>query len=136
MKLANEQHLLDLVVAMVGEVVLAQDKKTFWQLIVCDSIDDAYNRVAKIVHDYGAIARIAMRASKAPDIAPVLDRNDGVATLQSAIEARFPRNSVEARLTASFLHSPEPSAIHVIVDRFMAGICGYPLSTFQRRNAG
>ena len=62
-----------------------------------------------------------MRSSRARDLAPVVDRKESVATLESAIEARFPKESDEAKLISSMLHSPEPSAIHLIVDRFMKG---------------
>ena len=61
-----------------------------------------------------------MRSSRARDVAPVVDRNESVATLESAIEARFPKDSDEAKLTAAMLHSPEPSAIHLIVEKFMS----------------
>lgn len=96
-------------------------RRPFYHLIVDDSIDDAFKRTAKIVHDTGALARIVMRSSRARDLAPVVDRKEGVATLESAIEARFPKDSDEAKLISSMLHSPEPSAIHLIVDRFMKG---------------
>lgn len=96
-------------------------KRPFYQIIADDSIDDGYKRIAAIVHDTGAIARIVMRSSKARDLAPVVDRKESVATLESAIEARFPKESDEAKLISSMLHSPDPSSIHLIVDRFMKG---------------
>ena len=95
-------------------------KRPFYQIIADDTVDDAFKRIAKTVHDTGAIARIVMRSSKARDVAPVVDRKEGVATLESAIEARFPKGSDEAKLTVAMLHSPEPSAIHLIVERFMS----------------
>lgn len=98
----------------------AMYERPFYQVIMDDSIDDAFKRLAKTVHDTSAITRIVMRSSRARDLAPVVDRKESVATLESAIEARFPKESAEARLTANLLHSPEPSAIHLIVDRFMA----------------
>ena len=96
-------------------------RRPFYHLIVDDSIDDAFKRTAKIVHDTGALARIVMRSSRARDLAPVVDRKEGVATLESAIEARFPKGSDEAKLTAAMLHSPEPSSIHLICERYMEG---------------
>ena len=60
-----------------------------------------------------------MQSSRPRDLAPVVDRKESVATLASAIEARFPKDSAEARLTASFLHSPEPASIHLLVEKFM-----------------
>jgi hypothetical protein len=87
--------------------------------MVDDQIEDAFKRVSKSVRDYGAIARIVMQSSRARDVVPVVDRKEGVATLESAIEARFPKDSDEARLTAAMLHSPEPSAVHLIVEKFM-----------------
>lgn len=93
--------------------------KTFYQVIADDSIDDAFKRLARTIHDTGAIARILMRSNKARDLAPVVDRNESVATLESAIEARFPKDSTEAKLTADLLHSPDPASIHIVCDRFM-----------------
>ena len=98
-----------------------QVERPFYQVIADDSIEDCFNRLSKIVHDTSAMARIVMRSNKARDLAPVVDRKEGVATLASAIEARFPKESQEARLTTSFLHSPEPAAIHMVVDKFMNG---------------
>lgn len=95
-------------------------ERPFYQIIADDSVDDAFKRLAAIVHDTSALGRIVMRSSRARDLAPVVDRKESVATLASAIEARFPKESDEARLTASLLHSPEPSAIHMIVERYMS----------------
>jgi DNA repair exonuclease SbcCD nuclease subunit len=99
----------------------AMTKRPFYQIIADDSIEDGFKRIASIVHDTCAIARIVMRSSKSRDLAPVVDRKESVATLESAIEARFPKDSDEAKLTADFLHSPEPSAIHLNVEKFMGG---------------
>lgn len=96
-------------------------RRPFYQIIADDSIDDGYKRIAAIVHDTGAIARIVMRSSKARDLAPVVDRKESVATLESAIEARFPKESDEAKLISSMLHSPDPSSIHLICQKFMEG---------------
>lgn len=93
--------------------------RRFFHLFVDDSIEDAFKRVSQIVHDTGALARMIMRSSKSRDLAPVVDRKEGVATLASAIEARFPKESKEARLTTDFLHSPEPASIHMLVEKFM-----------------
>ena len=103
---------------------LSQVERPFYQVIADDSIEDCFNRLSKIVHDTSAMARIVMRSNKSRDLAPVVDRKEGVATLESAIEARFPKESQEARLTTSFLHSPEPAAIHMVVDKFMNGESG------------
>ena len=94
-------------------------RRPFYHVMVDDQIEDAFKRVSKSVRDYGAIARIVMQSSRARDVVPVVDRKEGVATLESAIEARFPKDSDEARLTAAMLHSPEPSAVHLIVEKFM-----------------
>ena len=94
--------------------------RPFYQIVADDSVDDAFKRLAATLHDASALGRIVVRSSRARDLAPVVDRKEGVATLASAIEARFPKESDEARLTASLLHSPEPSAIHMIVDRYMS----------------
>lgn len=96
-------------------------KQVFYQVIADDAVEDVFKRLSKAIHDTGALARIVMRSSRARDVAPVVDRAESVATLESAIEARFPKDSQEARLTASFLHSPDPSAIHLVVKRFMDG---------------
>jgi hypothetical protein len=96
-----------------------KDVRRFFHLFVDDSIEDAFKRVSQIVHDTGALARIVMQSSRTRDVVPVVDRKEGVATLESAIEARFPKDSDEARLTAAMLHSPEPSAVHLIVEKFM-----------------
>jgi hypothetical protein len=96
-----------------------QTKRPFYQVVADDSIDDAFKRLAKAVHDTGAIARIVMRSSRARDLAPVVDRSESIATLESAIEARFPKESDEAKLTAAMLRSPEPSSIHLICEKFM-----------------
>lgn len=96
-------------------------KRPFYQIIADDSVDDGYKRIAAIVHDTGAIARIVMRSSRARDLAPVVDRKESVATLESAIEARFPKESDEAKLISSMLHSPDPSSIHLICQKFMEG---------------
>lgn len=96
-------------------------RRPFYQIIADDSIEDGYKRIATIVHDTCAIARIVMRSSKSRDLAPVVDRKESVATLESAIEARFPKDSDEAKLISSMLHSPDPSSIHLICQKFMEG---------------
>ncbi len=103
----------------VGVIDGRINRRPFYQIVAYDSIEDVFNRLSKSIHDTGAIARIVMCSSAARDLAPVVDRAESVATLESAIEARFPKGSDEAKLTASMLHSPEPSSIHLIVDRFM-----------------
>lgn len=94
-------------------------KRPFYQIIADDTIDDAFKRLATIVHDTGALARIVMRSSKARDLAPVVDRKESVATLESTIEARYPKDSDEANLTVQFLHSPDPASIHMITEKYM-----------------
>lgn len=122
-EIASEGDLLKFQNALHAEYMAVMDgsikRRPFYQIVADDTIDDAFKRLAKAVHDTGAIARIVMRSSAARDLAPVVDRAESVATLESAIEARFPKDSDEAKLTASMLHSPEPSAIHLIVDKFM-----------------
>ena len=94
----------------------------FYQIIMDDSIDDAFRRLSKTIHDTSTIARIVMRSNRARDLAPTVDaRKESLNTLESAIEARFPRDSDEARLILSMLRSPDPSSIHMIVKKFMEG---------------
>ena len=95
---------------------------TFYQIIMDDSIDDAFKRLSKTIHDTSTIARIVMRSNSARDLAPTVDaRKESLNTLESAIEARFPKDSDEARLILSMLRSPDPSSIHLIVEKFMEG---------------
>lgn len=98
---------------------VSADDRTFYQIVASDSIDDVFARLVKCVRETSTLARIVVRSIKAQDLAPVVDRTEGVATLESAIEARFPKGSDEAKLTATFLNAPEPAAIHVAVERFM-----------------
>ena len=95
--------------------------RPFHQVIADDSIEDVYKRVAQIVHDTGAIARIVTRSSKARDLAPVVDRKESVASLESAVEARFPKESDEAKLTVSYLHSSDPASVHLITEKYLKG---------------
>jgi len=97
------------------------ERRPFYQIIADDSIDDAFKRLSKSVHDTGAIARIVMRSSRTRDLAPVVDRKESINTLESAIEARFPKDSDEAKLIKSFLASPDPSSIRLQVERYMKG---------------
>ena len=106
------------------EKEMSQDdsERAFYQVIADDTIDDVYKRLSVIVHDTGALARIVTRSSHARDMAPVVDRKEeSFNTLESAIEARFPKDSDEARLVLSMLRSPDPSSVHLIVERFMNG---------------
>ena len=98
-----------------------QEKRPFYQVIADDSVDDAFKRLSGAVRCTGAIARIVMRSSRARDLAPVVDRSESLSTLESAIEARFPKESDEAKLTAAMLRSPDPSSVHLIVEKFMEG---------------
>ena len=98
-----------------------QEKRPFYQVIADDAIEDAFRRISDAVRYTGAIARIVMRSSKARDLAPVVDRSESLSTLESAIEARFPKESDEAKLTSAMLRSPDPSSIHLIVERYMEG---------------
>lgn len=124
-EIVDEASLVELRRVLDEEAKNAADmpmvKRPFYQIIADDSIDDGYKRIAAIVHDTGAIARLVMRSGKARDLAPVVDRKESVATLESAIEARFPKESDEARLISSMLHSPDPSSIHLICQKFMEG---------------
>lgn len=123
-EIASEEDLLTFQSRLLDEwkrrVEIPDRPRTFYQILADDAIENAFKRLAKSVHDTSALARIVMRSSKSRDVAPVVDRAESVATLESAIEARFPKDSPEARLTASFLHSPEPAAIHLIVEKFMS----------------
>lgn len=125
MEIVDEASLAELRSVLDEEAKNATDmpivKRPFYQIIADDSIDDGYKRIAAIVHDTSAIARIVMRSSRARDLAPVVDRKESVATLESAIEARFPKDSDEAKLISSMLHSPDPSSIHLICQKFMEG---------------
>lgn len=96
---------------------LPQDRQ-FYQVLLDDSIEDAYNRLAKTVHDTDTLARIVMRAHEARDVKPV-DRKEGMNTLESAVESCFPKDSDEAKLILSFLRSPDPASIDTIVERYM-----------------
>lgn len=96
-------------------------EKVFYQVIADDSIDDVFKRLSKTIHDTGALARIVMRSSKARDLAPVVDRAESINTLESAIEARFPKESDEARHIRTFLASPDPASIRINVQKFMEG---------------
>lgn len=94
----------------------------FYQVIVDDSIEDAFNRISKTIHDTSTIARVVMRSNRARDLAPSVDtRKESLNTLESAIEARFPKDSDEARLILAMLRSPDPSSVHLIVEKFMKG---------------
>lgn len=120
--ISDEDELLRFQSRLEGERLgVPGAERTFYQVLADDQIDDAFKRIAKTVHDTSALARIVMRSSRARDVVPVVDRAESVATLESAIEARFPKESDEARLTASFLHSPDQSAIHLTVSKFMEG---------------
>ena len=120
-EIVDEEALAAFAKDLEGEFRSGKDsrERPFYQVIVDDTIEDAFKRVSQVIHDTCTIARVVMRSSKSRDLAPVVDRKEGVATLASAIEARFPKESQEARLTAGFLHSPEPSAIHLMVEKFM-----------------
>ena len=120
-EITDEEALAEFARDLEGEFKSGRDsrERPFYQVIVDDTIEDAFKRVSQVIHDTCTIARVVMRSSKSRDLAPVVDRKEGVATLASAIEARFPKESQEARLTAGFLHSPEPSAIHLMVEKFM-----------------
>ena len=122
-EIADEQALLEFQGVLQKEAADVLDGKVvdrpFYHIMADDAIDDAFKRLSQLVHDTGAVARIVMQSTKTRDLAPVVDRKESVATLESAIEARFPKESAEARLTATMLHSPEPSAIHLVVEKFM-----------------
>ena len=123
-EITNEDELLAFREKLLEEARVAVSdglttERPFYQVIADDSIDDVFKRLSSAAHDASALVRIVLRSSAARDLAPVVDRKEGVATLESAIEARFPKESPEARLTANFLHAPEPSAIHLVVERFM-----------------
>ena len=124
-EITNEDELLAFREKLMEEARVAisdglTTERPFYQVIADDSIDDVFKRLSSASRDASALVRIVLRSSAARDLAPVVDRKEGVATLESAIEARFPKESPEARLTANFLHAPEPSAIHLVVERFMA----------------
>jgi len=122
-EITDEQALMEFQGVLQKEAADVLDGKVvdrpFYHIMADDAIDDAFKRLSQLVHDTGAVARIIMQSTKTRDLAPVVDRKESVATLESAIEARFPKESAEARLTATMLHSPEPSAIHLVVERYM-----------------
>lgn len=120
-EIENEDGFVRFRARLEKEAQVADTERTFYQIIADDSVEDVFKRLSMVIHDTGAMARIVMRSSKSRDLAPVVDRKEGVATLASAIEARFPKESPEAKLTSDFLHSPEPASIHLIVDKFMSG---------------
>lgn len=119
-EITDEDSLMKFLDVIEKESKSLSVSRPFYQVVADDSIDDVFKRIIKKAHDTSALVRIVMRSSKARDLAPVVDRKESVATLESAIEARFPKDSAEARLTASLLRSPEPSAIHLIVERYMS----------------
>ena len=121
MDIATEDDLLEFQGRLNADMVAGKEKLTFYQVVASDDIEDGFKRIAKSVHDSSALARIVMRSGKSRDVAPVVDRAESVATLESAIEARFPKESDEAKLISSMLHSPDPSSIHLICQKFMEG---------------
>jgi DNA repair exonuclease SbcCD nuclease subunit len=121
LEIENETNLTE-VMQMLSEENsrnLDPNDRSFFQIIADDSVEDVFKRLSQTIHDTGSMARIVMRSSKSRDLAPVVDRKEGVATLASAVEARFPNESQEARLTMDFLHSPDPAAIRMRCERFM-----------------
>lgn len=119
--IATVEDLLKFQARLEDDARAGKEKLTFYQIVASDDIEDAFKRIAKSVHDNSALARIVMRSGKTRDLAPVVDRKESVATLESAIEARFPKDSDEAKLISSMLHSPDPSSIHLICQKFMEG---------------
>lgn len=119
LEIENETHLTDVIQILAADQARFEEDRTFFQIIASDAVDDVFRRLSQAAHDTGAMVRIIMRSSKSRDLAPVVDRKEGVATLASAIEARFPKESPEAKLTSDFLHSPEPASIHLICEKFM-----------------
>lgn len=124
-EIANEDDLVSFQMELENEAKTRSEifncpSGPFYQVIMDDSIDDAFKRLSKTVHDTGAIARIVMRSNAARDVAPSVDtRKESLNTLESAIEARFPKGSDEARLILSMLRSPDPSSVHLIVEKYM-----------------
>jgi len=90
-----------------------------YNVIADAELEDVFKRVSQFVKETNALCRIVVCAKRDRDVAPVIDRKESVATLESAIEARFPIESQEARLISDMLRSPEPSAIHARVEKFM-----------------
>lgn len=119
LEIEKETHLTDVIQILAADQTRLEEDRTFFQIIADDSVEDVFRRLSQAAHDTGAMVRIIMRSSKSRDLAPVVDRKEGVATLASAIEARFPKESPEAKLTSDFLHSPEPASIHLICEKFM-----------------
>lgn len=121
-EITNEVELEQFRARMGKEASLSNEDRTFYQVIADDTIDDVYKRLAAMVHNFSALARVVTRSSRARDLAPVVDRKEeSFNTLESAIEARFPKESDEAKLILSMLRSPDPSSVHLIVERFMNG---------------
>ena len=123
-EISDEDDLADFLTEIENDAktrasILDCPDKTFYQVIADDSIDDVFKRLSKTIHDTGALARIVMRSSKARDLAPVVDRSESINTLESAIEARFPKESDEAKHIRTFLASPDPASIRLSVQKFM-----------------
>ena len=119
--IATEEDIAEFMIRLECESRAGQKSpRTLYQVVVSGDINDAFRRLAKAAHDNSALARIVMRTAKTHDHAPMMDHMGSVSKLGAAIEARFPKESAEARLIVSMLHSPEPSAIRQIVDKFMA----------------
>lgn len=125
-EIADEEDLLAFQAELEAEAktratIVNCPEKVFYQIIADDSIDDVFKRLSKTIHDTSALARIVMRSSKARDLAPVVDRSESINTLESAIEARFPKESDEARHIKAFLASPDPASIRLRVEKYMNG---------------
>ena len=124
-EIKNEEDLVAFQIELENDArdrseIINCPRKPFYQVVMDDTIDDAFKRLSKTVHETSALARIVMRSNSARDLAPSVDtRKESLNTLESAIEARFPKDSDEARLILSMLRSPDPSSIHMICERYM-----------------
>lgn len=126
-EITNEEELVSFQMELEGDArdranIVNCPHRVFYQVIVDDSIDDAFKRLSKTIHDTSTLARVVVRSSEARDLAPSVDaRKENLNSLERAIEARFPKDSEEARTILRMLRSPNPESIHLIVEEIMKG---------------
>lgn len=101
------------------EEASSRAEKAFYNVVADADMDEVFERLTQTVKETGAIARIVVCARRDRDVAPMVDRREGMATLEGAIEARFPPESREAKLVSDFLRSPSSEGIHLTVKKFM-----------------
>ena len=119
-EIASEEKLVEFQNMLRKEAAAGGDR-ALYNVIADADMEDVFKRLSQSVKETGAVARIVICARQDRDVAPMVDRQEGMSTLESAIEARFPADSQEAKLVGAFLRSPDSASIHMIVERFMKG---------------